>query len=262
MAPSPSGSPSGKPDFTSLAGKVAVVTGGASGIGKAVVERLASEGATVVVVDVNDVDGPKVAADAGGRFVKLDVGDPEAWGPFIDDVLATEGGLDIIHLNAGVTTQNGDIRTLTEAQYRRIMGVNVDGVVYGTRAAANAMAGRGGGAIVATASVAGLIGFAPDSIYTLTKHAVVGLVRALAQQLEPLNITINSVNPGIVETPLVGDDGVKMLRAAGIKLMPPSQIADGVLSAIRSGRSGECWACLPETGNTPHEFAPVTNLGI
>jgi NAD(P)-dependent dehydrogenase (short-subunit alcohol dehydrogenase family) len=244
-----------------LADKVAVVTGGASGIGKAVVERLAAEGATVVVVDVNDADGPKVAADAGGRFVKLDVGDPDAWIPFVDDVVATEGGLDIIHLNAGVTTQNGDIRSLTEEQYRRIMGVNVDGVVYGARAAANAMAGRGG-AIVVTASIAGLIGFSPDPIYTLTKHAVVGLVRALAQQLEPLDITINAVNPGIVETPLVGDEGVKMLKAMNVDLIQPSQIADGVVSALRSGRSGECWVCTVKGGNAPHEFAAVTDLGI
>jgi NAD(P)-dependent dehydrogenase (short-subunit alcohol dehydrogenase family) len=249
------------PDLTSLTGKVAVVTGGASGIGKAVVERLAAEGATVVVVDVNDADGPKVAADAGGRFVKLDVGDADAWGPFVDDVVATEGGLDVIHLNAGVTTQNGDIRSLTEEQYRRIMGVNVDGVVYGARAAASAMAGRGG-AIVVTASVAGLIGFSPDPIYTLTKHAVVGLVRALAQPLEPLGITINAVNPGIVETPLVGDEGVKMLKAMNVDLIQPSQIADGVVSAIRSGRSGECWVCTVKGGNVPHDFAAVADLGI
>jgi NAD(P)-dependent dehydrogenase (short-subunit alcohol dehydrogenase family) len=248
-------------DFTSFAGKVAVVTGGASGIGKAVVERLAAEGATVVVADVNDVDGPKVAAEAGGRFVKLDVADSSAWGPFIDDVLATEGALDVIHLNAGVTTQNGDLRSLTDEQYRRIMGINVDGVVFGARAAATAMTSRGGGAIVATASVAGLIGFSPDPIYTLTKHAVVGLVRSLAQQLEPLGITINAVNPGIVETPLVGEEGVKMLKAMNVELIQPPQIADGVVSAIRSGRTGECWACLI-AGNAPHEFAPVTGLGI
>ena len=248
--------------LTSFAGKVAVVTGGASGIGKAVVVRLASEGATIVVVDLNDADGPKVAADAGGRFVKLDVADPDAWDAFIDDVVATEGGLDLIHLNAGVTTQNGDIRSLTEEQYRRIMGANVDGVVYGARAAARAIEARGGGAIVATASIAGLIGFSPDPIYTLTKHAVVGLVRALAQQLEPLGITINAVNPGIVETPLVGEEGVKMLKAMNVELIPPSQIADAVVSAVRSGRTGECWVCTVKGGNAPHAFAAVADLGI
>ena len=253
---------SSTPGFSSLTGKVAVVTGGASGIGKAVVERLAAEGATVVVVDLNDADGPKVAADAGGRFVRLDVADPDAWDAFVDDVVATEGALDLIHLNAGVTTQNGDIRSLTEQQYRRIMGANVDGVVYGARAAAKAMEKRGGGAIVATASIAGLIGFSPDPIYTLTKHAVVGLVRALAQPLEPLGISINAVNPGIVETPLVGEEGVKMLKQMNIDMMPPSQIADAVVSAVRSGRSGECWVCTKQGGNAPHEFPPVSGIGI
>jgi NAD(P)-dependent dehydrogenase (short-subunit alcohol dehydrogenase family) len=249
-------------DAGSLTAKVAVVTGGASGIGKAVVERLASEGARVVVADLNDADGPKVAADAGGRFVKLDVASVDAWDAFIADVVATEGALDVIHLNAGVTTQNGDLLSLTEEQYRRIMGANVDGVVYGARAAARAMREHGGGAIVCTASIAGLIGFSPDPIYTLTKHAVVGLVRALAQPLAAHGITINAVNPGIVETPLVGDDGIKMLRDAGIPTMQPSQIADAVVSAIRSGRSGECWVCTAKDGNAPHAFAAVNGLGI
>lgn len=255
----PSGS-SSNAGFSTLTGKVAVVTGGASGIGKAVVERLAADGATIVVADLNEADGPKVAADAGGRFVRLDVADSDAWDAFVDDVVATEGRLDMIHLNAGVTTHNGDLLSLTEEQYRRIMGANVDGVVYGARAAANAMKATGGGAIVATASVAGLIGFSPDPIYTLTKHAVVGLVRALAQPLGAIGVTINAVNPGIVETSLVGDEALKMLRAANVPMMDPSQIADAVVSAVQSGRSGECWVCTKQAGNAPHEFAPVTGL--
>lgn len=241
-----------------ISGKTALVTGGASGIGKAVVERLASEGASVIVADLNEAEGEKVAADVGGRFVRLDVSSADAWNSLVDSI----DRLDIVHLNAGVTTQNGDLRSLTEEQYRRVMGANVDGVVYGARAVVRSMEKTGAGAIVCTASVAGLIGFSPDPIYTLTKHAVVGFVRAMAAPLEPLGITINAVNPGIVETPLVGEDAVKMLKAANIPMMPPSQIADAVVSAITGGQSGECWACTPKGGNAPHQFAPVEGLGI
>ena len=242
--------------MSALTGKIALVTGGASGIGKAVVERLAAEGAELIVADLNTGDGEKVAADAGGRFVRLDVSSADEW----DALVASIDRLDVVHLNAGVTTQNGDIRSLTEEQYRRVMGANVDGVVYGTRAVLRVM--PRGGAIVCTASVAGLIGFSPDPIYTLTKHAVVGFVRAMAQPLEASGITINAVNPGIVETPLVGDEATKMLKAANIPMMPPSQIADAVVSAVTSGRSGECWACTARGGNAPHQFAPVADLGI
>lgn len=244
-----------------LDGKLAVVTGGSSGIGLATARRFVEEGATVVVADVQaPID------DVDARFVKLDVGDASAWDPFLAEV----GPLDVIHLNAGVTTGEGDIRNLTDAQYERIMRVNVDGVVYGARAAAKVMAEprpsgagsgeRRGGAIVATASVAGLIGFSPDPIYTMTKHAVVGLVRALGPALAPLGITVNAVNPGIVDTPLVPDEVKPMLEAGGMKLIPPSQIADGVVSAITSGRTGECWACLRDGGNTPWTFTELTAL--
>ena len=242
--------------MAAMRGAIALVTGGASGIGKAVVERLASEGATVIVADLNEAEGEKVAADAGGRFVELDVSSPDEW----DALVADLDRLDVVHLNAGVTTQNGDIRSLTEQQYRRVMGANVDGVVYGTRAVLRVM--PSGGAIVCTASIAGLIGFSPDPIYTLTKHAVVGFVRAMAQPLQAQGITINAVNPGIVETPLVGEAAAEMLRKANVPMMPPSQIADGVMSAIASGRTGECWVCTAREGNAPHEFAPVHGLGI
>jgi NAD(P)-dependent dehydrogenase (short-subunit alcohol dehydrogenase family) len=89
---------------------------------------------------------------------------------------------------------------------------------------------------------------------------VVGLVRALAQPLSAHGITINAVNPGIVETPLVGEGAAKFLREANIPMMDPSQIADAVVSAITSGQSGECWACTKQAGNAPHEFAPVKGL--
>lgn len=242
-----------------LEGKVALVTGGASGIGAATATRLSTEGCRVVIADLQADLGDKLAALLGGRFLEVDVSDPGAWPDVVADVVATEGGLDIVHLNAGITTGEPDITNLTDEQYHRILGVNVNGVVFGVRAVAPVLAGRGGGAIVATASVAGLMSFAPDPIYTLTKHAVVGLVRSVAPQLWASNITINAVCPGIVDTPLLAADARTMLEQAGFPLIPPDQIADGVVKAIGSGRTGECWVCLP--GRDAEVFAfPDLNL--
>ena len=235
-------------------GKVALVTGGASGIGLAAVRRFAQEGATVVIADLNKAAGEEAAEEVGGRFVALDVADAGGWATTVAEIEDTEGGLDIAYLNAGVTTGNPDIATLGDAQYRRIMGANVDGVVFGMRATVPAIERRGGGAIVATASLAGIIAFAGDPIYTLTKHAVVGLVRSLAPQLQTKGITVNSVNPGIVDTPLVGSEGRQRLEAAGFPLIPPSEIASAVMRAIVEGGTGQCWVCQPGRDPEPYVF--------
>lgn len=235
-------------------GKVALVTGGASGIGLAAVRRFADEGATVVVADLNKAAGEAAAEEVGGRFLALDVADGSAWTQAVAAIEEQDGGLDIAYLNAGVTTGNPDIVSLTDEQYRRIMGANVDGVVFGMRACVPAIERRGGGAIVVTASLAGIIAFAGDPIYTLTKHAVVGLVRSVAPHLQPKNITVNSVNPGIVDTPLVGEEGRERLTAAGFPLIPPGDIAAAVVGAITGGGTGQCWVCQPGRPPEPYEF--------
>jgi NAD(P)-dependent dehydrogenase (short-subunit alcohol dehydrogenase family) len=238
---------------TDLAGHVSLVTGGGSGIGEAVARRLAAEGCRVVVADIAGDAAERVAGEIGGRPVTLDVGDPAAWAEAVEAVAAAEGGIDIAHLNAGVTTQQGDIVAMTDRQYRRIMGANVDGVVFGTRAVAGAMAAAGrGGAIVATASLAGIIAFAPDPIYTLTKHAVVGFVRSVAPSLESRGITMNCICPGVVDTPLVGM-ARDLLAERGIRVIPPADIADAVVTVVRTGRTGEAWTCIQ--GRPPEVFA-------
>jgi NAD(P)-dependent dehydrogenase (short-subunit alcohol dehydrogenase family) len=218
----------------------AVVTGGASGIGDAVARRLAADGWDVTVADVQDDLGKEVASDIGGRFLHLDVSDPSAW----DGVLQ---GIDLVHLNAGVTTGQGDLAQLTDEQYRRILGVNVDGVVFGAREASRSM--PDGAAVVITASVAGIWGFALDPIYTLTKHAVVGLVRSSIQS----RLRFNAVCPGVVETPLLGPEAAAVLRDAGYQLIDPDDVAAAVVLAATSGRTGECWTVLP--GQDPAVFA-------
>lgn len=137
------------------------------------------------------------------------------------------------------------------------MRVNVDGVFYGARAAVRSMRKRGAGAIVATASLAGLIPFPPDPVYDLTKHAVVGLIRSIAPTLAEHDITANCVNPGMTDTNILNDDAKKMFAAADFPLMPASQIADAVVHAITCGETGRCWVCQPGREPTAYEFRNV-----
>ena len=232
-----------------LDGKVAVVTGGASGIGLATVRRFAAEGAKVVVVDRTEQAGELAAKEVDGRFVHGDVGDSDCWGEIVSAAEESFGGLDIAYLNAGITTGEGTIADLTDKQYRRIMRVNVDGVVFGARAVIPAIARRGGGAIIATSSLAGLIAFPPDPIYNLTKHAVVGFVRGLAPQLEPQSITVNCVCPGIVATGLVGEEAKARLESAGFVLIDPADIAAAVLDCATGTATGQAIVC--QAGREP-----------
>jgi NAD(P)-dependent dehydrogenase (short-subunit alcohol dehydrogenase family) len=232
-----------------LDGKVAVVTGGASGIGLATARRLADEGARLAVVDLNEVAGRAAAEEVGGWYLRADVGEPADWASLVAEIERRAGGIDLAYLNAGVITNEADITALTDEQYRRIMGPNVDGVVFGVRAVVPSMVRRGGGAIVATASLAGLIAYSSDPIYALTKHAVVGLVRALAPQLQEKSITINAICPGLVDTPLVGDAALSFLRAAKFPVIAPEAIAEAVFDRMTGSETGLPWVC--QAGREP-----------
>lgn len=240
-----------------LDAKVALVTGGASGIGLATAERLAGEGASLVVLD-RDAVGAGAAADRlGGSALEADVADPAAWARVVTEVEEAFGRLDVAFLNAGVTTGEADITRLTDDQYRRITGANMDGVVFGVRAVVPLMEAAGGGAIVATSSLAGLIAFSPDPVYTLTKHAVVGLVRALAPQLAERSITVNAICPSLVDTPLLGSDAVAGLEAAGFPLIDPAAIADAVIGRVLGSETGEAWVCQAGLEPVSYRFAGV-----
>ena len=224
--------------MAALSGKVAVVTGGGSGIGLATAARLAAAGASVAIVDLDGESAERAAAPLGGIGLQADVGRSGAWPAIVDAVTSRFGGIDMAHLNAGIVTGEADITKVTDEIYRRAVGVNVDGVVFGVRALVPAMAARGGGAIVATASLAGLIGFSPDPIYCLTKHAVVGLVRSLGPQLGELHITINAVCPSIVDTPLI-DDMREVLEGSGFPLIDVEAVSEAVVERLSGEETGQ-----------------------
>jgi NAD(P)-dependent dehydrogenase (short-subunit alcohol dehydrogenase family) len=231
--------------------RVALVTGGASGIGAAVCDRLAAAGAHVVVADVDEAGGAAVAERTGGAFVRTDVSDFGANRAAVAFAVDTFGGLDLVHLNAGVSTGCGVGEDFDLATYRRANGVNLDGVVFGTHAALGALRARGGGAIVATASMAGLVGMPLDAVYTANKHAVVGLARALGPALAEEGIRFNAVCPAFAETPIVAPIR-EQLAAAGFTLISADAVAEAVMTLLAGEMAGECW--YVQAGREPEAF--------
>ena len=212
--------------------RTALVTGAAGGIGRAIVARLEREGVEVQAVDLAD---------------GFDVTDPRAW----ESVERVE----LACLNAGVVTDTAAITDLSDDEYRRVVSVNVDGVVWGVRRLARVMGE--GDVIVVTASLAGLTGVEGDPIYALTKHAVVGLVRSVAPQLAERGIRINAVCPGFADTPMVAGDLRTSLESAGFPLLHPDDVAEAVALAARSEGSGEAWIVQPGREPEPYRFRGI-----
>ena len=227
-----------------LRDKVALITGGASGLGRATALALAAEGVEVVIADVDEDGGRAVAAEVGGHFVACDVSDFEANRAMVAAAVEAAGGVDIAHLNAGVATGFGVGDEFDVERYRRVMGINLDGVVYGTHAVLPALKARGGGAIVATASLAGLASIPFDPIYAANKHGVVGFVRGLAPALEGEGIRVNGVCPGFAESGLTKglEEGI---AAFGVPIMPASDVAAVVQGLFEGDMTGECWFVQP-----------------
>ena len=235
-----------------LAGKIALVTGAAGGIGAATARALAAEGAAVVAADVDAAGARAVAAEVGGHAVACDVSDLEANRAAVAFAVATCGGLDFVHLNAGVGSGCGVDGDFDLALYRRAMGVNLDGVVFGTHVALPALRARGGGAIVATASLAGLTGTPYDVFYSANKHAVVGLTRSLGPLLAGEGIRFNAVCPGFAESAII-EPLREMIAASGVPIIPAEQVAAAVVELFAGDAAGECVVIQP--GREPIPFA-------
>ena len=210
----------------------ALVTGSAGGIGGAIVDRLKAEGFEVRELDV---------------LSGFDVSDPEAW--------EHVGSGDLACLNAGVVTGESAVSELTDEQYRRAVGVNVDGVVFGVRRLDRVM--PKGSCIVVTASLGGLTAIDDDPIYGLTKHAVVGFVRSVAPQLANRGIRIQAVCPGWADTPLTTPEFRNELTGRGFRLLRPDEVAHGVWAAYKSEGTGEAWVVQPGREPLRYEFKGV-----
>jgi NAD(P)-dependent dehydrogenase (short-subunit alcohol dehydrogenase family) len=239
-----------------LAGAVALVTGGASGIGAAVARRLANRGAAVVVVDI-DGDGARAVADeVGGQAMQVDVADAEALGAAVAETERLHGRLDVVFLNAGCSSGQAGTEDLDLVRYRRVVGVNVDHVVSGTCASVPALRRAGGGTIVATASLAGLIEMPFDPIYTMTKHAVVGYVRAAGAALasQGSGIRLCALCPGFTDTPLIA---ARRDAFAGFPLMTAEDVAAGFEAVLAAGEPGQAWMVQPGRPAQPYRFRGV-----
>ena len=186
-----------------LAGKVAIVTGAASGIGKAAVELFRSEGATVVGADLSD-----------GADVRADAGSEEQVRQLVGDTAASHGGLDIVFANAGISGGWATIAEQTAEDWAEILRINLTGPFLAIKYAAPVIAMRGGGSIICTASVAGLRSGAGGAAYSASKAGVVSLVQTAAQQLSGTGVRVNAICPGLIETGMTRPM-YEMARAGG-----------------------------------------------
>ncbi len=213
-----------------LADKVAIVTGGARGIGRATAELFAEEGAHVYVADLSLDE----TFGAGIEFVEHDVTSEASWATLIDRVRADHGRLDVLFNNAGIVGSYDPIDTISIDDWNRIFGINVHGVFLGSRVAVPLMRESGGGSIINTSSIWGIAGAAGVAAYTASKGAVRLLSKNLALSYVGDGIRSNSLHPGIIDTPLIAaqDAGITsgVVEATPMKrLGTPRELAYGAL---------------------------------
>ncbi len=247
-----------------LAGKVAAITGGSSGFGEAAARLFVSEGARVVLGDIQD-DAGQAVADALGdaaRFVHCDVSSESDIATLVDTAVSEFGQLDIMFNNAGIVGAVGPIDTVDAKEWSATTGILLDGVFYGMKHAARVMKPQNSGAIVSMSSTAGIMGGLGPHAYTAAKHAVIGMTKSVAAELCHYGIRVNAIAPHGMATPMVsglsGDpsdiEGTKANLAAGSPLKGRAGVAEDVANAA-------LWLASDESGYT-NGHTLTTDAGV
>jgi NAD(P)-dependent dehydrogenase (short-subunit alcohol dehydrogenase family) len=246
-----------------LSGKVAVVTGGAGGIGRATVERFVAEGAKVVIADIDEGRGEELASELGDdvAFQRVDVSNGDDVQAAVDLAVEQFGGLDVMFNNAGIGSKFERLIDNDLSDFDAVIGVDLKGVMLGTQRAARHMAEQGGGAIVNTASIAATTGGAGPIVYRAAKAAVVQFSKSAAIDLAPHNIRVNCIAPGHIATGITNYDLGSVIRT----MQPlqrhgsPADVADAVVYLVSDRSAQITGIVMPIDGGTS-AGPPVTQL--
>lgn len=210
-----------------LDGKVAIITGGAGGMGKMHGKYFIREGAKVVIADLESSDGKNVADELGenAMFVAFDVTDESSWESLVKETEDKFGPVNVLVNNAGIVSQ-GSIADTSLEKYRQTIHINQDGVFLGMKHVLPSMKKVDNGSIINISSIAGMVGGENNLAYTASKFAVRGMTKAAAAEFAQFGIRVNSVHPGVIRTPMTEQEGVKELVQEMEKDIPLKRIAE------------------------------------
>jgi NAD(P)-dependent dehydrogenase (short-subunit alcohol dehydrogenase family) len=236
-------------------GSVALITGGTGGFGRALASKLRALDVTPVLADLDGERNRQVATDLGCPFVALDVTDRAANEAVVAQVEAEHGRLDAAYLNAGISAAKSD-DALDMDEFMRVVAIDLFGVVYGVEAARPAIKRAGGGAMVVTASLAGLSPMAGDPGYSVAKGGAIAFVRSMAPRLDREGITISAICPGFADTAII--DRIRdTFTAANFPVLTAEEVADAMVMAWTSAEPGAAYVIQPGVGTVPYRFKGV-----